>query len=161
LEQFDPLWYEEPVPPEMPEEMARVARATSIPITTGERLTTKYDFARLIRCGAAAIFNFDVGQVGGILESRKIAALAEANYVQISPHVYNGPINAAASVQLATCSPNFLIMESIERCDGFYAELIDPPIAWQDGFIVAPSRPGLGHDLREDVAARYAPGVVE
>lgn len=159
LEQFDPLWYEEPVPPEMPEEMARVARATSIPITTGERLTTKYDFARLIRCGGAAIFNFDIGQVGGILESRKIAAMAEASYVQVSPHVYNGPINAAASVQLAICSPNFLIMESIERGEGFYSELIDPPIVWENGFIVPSSRPGLGHDLREDLAARYAPGA--
>jgi galactonate dehydratase len=158
LERFDPLWFEEPVPPEMPGEMAKVARATSIPVTTGERLTTKYDFARLIEAEAAAIFNFDIGQVGGIWEARKIAAMAEAHYLQVSPHVYNGPINAAASVQLAVCCPNFLIMEAIERFDGFHAELIDPVITWEDGNVVPSGLPGLGHSLREDVAARYAPG---
>ncbi len=157
LEPFDPLWFEEPVPPENVAEMAKVARGTSIPVTTGERLTTKYDFARLIAAEAAAIFNLDIGQVGGILEAKKVAVLAEAHYLQITPHVYGGPLIAAASVQLGACCPNFLIMESIERCDGFYAELIDPPLEWSDGYLVVPDRPGLGHDLREDVAARYAP----
>lgn len=157
LEPFDPLWFEEPVPPEDAAEMAKVARATSIPITTGERLTTKYDFARLIAAEAAAIFNLDIGQVGGILEAKKISALAEAHYLQITPHVYGGPLIAAASVQLGACIPNFLIMESIERCDGFYAELVDPPLEWSDGYLVVPDRPGLGHDLREDVAERHAP----
>ncbi|MBO0714145.1 MAG: mandelate racemase/muconate lactonizing enzyme family protein [Acidimicrobiales bacterium] len=159
LEPYDPLWFEEPVPPENMAEMARVAHATSIPITTGERLTTKYDFARLIAHQAAAIFNLDVGQVGGILETKKIAALAEAAYLHISPHVYGGPIIAAASVQVATCCPNFLIMESIERCDGFYAELIDPPLEWRDSYLIPSERPGLGHDLNEEVAARHAPGA--
>jgi 2-dehydro-3-deoxyphosphogalactonate aldolase len=158
LEPYDPLWFEEPVPPENMAEMARVAHATSIPITTGERLTTKYDFARLIAHQAAAIFNLDVGQVGGILETKKIAALAEAAYLQISPHVYGGPLIAAASVQVATCCPNFLIMESIERCDGFYAELIDPPLEWRDSYLLPSERPGLGHDLNEEVATRHAPG---
>jgi galactonate dehydratase len=156
LEPFDPLWFEEPVPPEDMAEMAKVARATSIPITTGERLTTKYDFARLIAAEAASIFNFDVGQVGGILEAKKVAILAEAHYLQITPHVYGGPLIAAASVQLGACCPNFLIMESIERCDGFYAELVDPPLEWSEGYLVVPDRPGLGHDLREDVALRHA-----
>jgi galactonate dehydratase len=158
LEPFDPLWFEEPVPPENMAEMAKVARATRIPITTGERLTTKYDFARLISHEAAAIFNLDVGQVGGILESKKIAALAEAHYLQISPHVWGGPLIAAASVQLAACCPNFLIMEAIERFDGLHAELVDPPLEWRDGSVVPSQRPGLGHELREDVARRLAPG---
>ena len=157
LEPYDPLWFEEPVPPENMAEMARVARGTRIPITTGERLTTKYDFARLIEHGAAAIFNLDVGQVGGILESRKIAGMAEAHYLQISPHVYGGPFIAAASVQLAACCPNFLIMESIERFDGLHAELVDEPIEWRDGYLIAPDRPGLGHNLNEDLARRLAP----
>ena len=157
LEQFDPLWFEEPVPPENVAEMAKVARATSIPITTGERLTTKYEFARVVAHEAAAIFNLDVGLVGGILEAKKIAAIAEAAYLQISPHVYSGPLIAAASIQLGLCCPNFLIMESIERFDGFSAEIVDPPIEWREGFIVPSDRPGLGHDLREDVAEEYAP----
>jgi len=158
LEPYDPLWFEEPVPPENMAEMAKVARGTRIPITTGERLTTKYDFARLIQHEAAAIFNLDVGQVGGILESKKIAGMAEAHYLQISPHVWGGPLIAAASVQLGACCPNFLIMESIERFEGLHAELVDEPIEWRDGYIVPPDRPGLGHELNEDLARRLAPG---
>jgi galactonate dehydratase len=157
LEPYDPLWFEEPVPPENMAEMAKVARGCRIPITTGERLTTKYDFARLIEHQAAAIFNLDVGQVGGILESKKIAAMAEAHYLQISPHVWGGPLIAAASVQLALCCPNFLIMEAIERFDGLHAELLDQPIRWRDGYVIPPDRPGLGHNLREDVARQLAP----
>lgn len=157
LEPYDPLWFEEPVPPENMAEMAKVARGCRIPITTGERLTTKYDFARLIEHEAAAIFNLDVGQVGGILESKKIAAMAEAHYLHISPHVWGGPLIAAASVQLGLCCPNFLIMESIEQFGGLHAELLDEPIQWRDGYVVAPDRPGLGHNLNEDLARRLAP----
>jgi galactonate dehydratase len=99
LERFDPLWYEEPCPPENIAALAEVARRTTIPVATGERLTTKFDFARLIEHRAAAIFNFDVGQVGGILESKKIAGMAEAHYLQVAPHVYGGPLIAAAALQ--------------------------------------------------------------
>ena len=76
LEPYDPLWFEEPVPPDAPEEMARVARATCIPIAAGERLCTKYEFAHLLRAGAAAILQMNLGRVGGLLEAKKIAALA-------------------------------------------------------------------------------------
>lgn len=156
LEPYDPLWFEEPVPPENVAEMARVARATSIPIATGERLATKHEFARLIRHGAAAIFQMDVGRVGGITEARKIAGMAEAHYLHIAPHVWGGPIIAAASIQLDVCSPNFLIQESIGRWDGFHAELLREPIEWEGGCIVPSSRPGLGYELNEDVAREHA-----
>jgi L-alanine-DL-glutamate epimerase-like enolase superfamily enzyme len=73
------------------------------------------DFARLIEHGAAAIFNFDVGQVGGIGEAKKIASMAEAHYIQVAPHVYGGPLIAAAALPMSLCSPNFLIMEAVER----------------------------------------------
>lgn len=157
VEPYDPLWFEEPVPPENMAALAEVARATTIPVTTGERLTSKYEFARLLEHRAAAIFNFDVGMVGGILEARKIATMAEAHYVQVSPHVYGGPMIAAASIQLSLSSPNFLIMEGVERFDGIYDELTDPPFTWRDGFIIPSERPGLGHDLREDVARSLRP----
>ena len=88
LEPFDPLWFEEPTPPETPEEMARVARSTSIPIATGERLTTKYEFARVLETGAAAILQLNLGRVGGLLEAKKIAGMAEVHYAQIAPHLY-------------------------------------------------------------------------
>jgi len=109
LEPYDPLWFEEPVGPENVDEMVRVARSTSIPIATGERLATKYEFTPLLTRQAAAILQPALGRCGGILEAKKIAAIAEAHYAQIAPHLYCGPIEGAANVQLDVCSPNFLI----------------------------------------------------
>jgi len=152
LEPYDPLWFEEPVPPEMPEEMAKVARATSIPIAAGERLTTKYEFARVLATGAANILQMNLGRVGGLLEAKKIAGMAEAHYAQIAPHLYCGPVVGAANIQLATCTPNFLILESIERWGGFHARLLKTPIAWEDGYVIPPTAPGLGVELDEEVA---------
>jgi galactonate dehydratase len=154
LEPYDPLWFEEPVPPENLDEMARVAQSTSIPVATGERLTTKYEFAPLLEKHAAAILQPALGRVGGILEAKKIAGMAEAHYAQIAPHLYCGPIEAAANIQLATCSPNFLIQESIETFGGFYAELLKEPIQWEDGYIIPPTKPGLGIELNEEVATQ-------
>jgi len=154
LEQFDPLWFEEPVPPENVEEMARVARSTSIPVASGERLTTKYEFAQLLEKQAVAILQPALGRVGGILEAKKIAGMAEAHYAQIAPHLYCGPIEAAANIQLGTCSPNFLIQESIETFGGFHAQILKEPIQWEDGYIIPPTKPGLGVELNEEVAAK-------
>jgi len=150
LEPYDPLWFEEPVPPDAPEEMARVARATSIPIAAGERLATKYDFARLLRAGSAAILQMNLGRVGGILEAKKIASMAEVDHVQIAPHLYCGPVVGAANIQLATCSPNFLIQESIETWQGFHAAILRKPIQWSEGYIIPPTEPGLGVELNEE-----------
>ena len=155
LEFADPLWFEEPVPPDSPEEMALVARATSIPIAAGERLTTKYDFARVLRANAAAILQMNLGRVGGLLEAKKIAGMAEAQHVQIAPHLYCGPVVGAANIQLATCSPNFLILEGIERWQGFHADILRKPIEWQDGYVIPSREPGLGVELNEDVARAH------
>jgi 2-dehydro-3-deoxyphosphogalactonate aldolase len=155
LEPYDPLWFEEPVPPDAPEEMAKVARATSIPIATGERLATKYDFGRLLRAGAAAILQMNLGRVGGLLEAKKIAGMAEVDHVQIAPHLYCGPVVGAANIQLATCSPNFLILESIERWDGFHSRILRKPVRWQDGYVIPSSEPGLGVELNEEVIGNY------
>ena len=155
LEPYDPLWFEEPTPAEMPEEMAVVARQTSIPIATGERLTTKYEFARVLECKAASILQMALGRVGGILEAKKIASMAEAHYAQIAPHLYCGPIAAAADIQVSTCSPNFLIQESILTWGGFHAEILKAPLQWQDGYIIPPKQPGLGVELNEDVAQAH------
>ena len=155
LAPYSPLWFEEPTPPEMPEEMARVAAGASIPIATGERLTTKYEFARVLQTGAASILQLNLGRVGGLLEAKKIAGMAEAHYAEIAPHLYCGPIVGAANIQLSACSPNFLILESIERWDGFQAELLKKPIRWEDGYVIPPSEPGLGVELDEDVARAH------
>ena len=139
----------------MPEEMARVAASTTIPIATGERLTTKYEFARVLQTGAATILQPNLGRVGGLLEAKKIAGMAEAHYAQIAPHLYCGPVVAAANIQLAACSPNFLILESIERFDGFQARLLKTPIRWENGYVIPSDAPGLGVELDEDFARAH------
>jgi galactonate dehydratase len=155
LEPYDPLWFEEPTPPEMPEEMALVARATSIPVATGERLTTKYEFARVLELRAASILQMALGRVGGLLEAKKIAGMAEAHYAQIAPHLYCGPIEGAANVQLAACSPNFLILESIQTWGGFHTKILKKPIRWEQGYVIPSSEPGLGIELDEEVALAH------
>lgn len=155
IEPYDPLWFEEPVPPDMPEVMAQVARATSIPVATGERLTTKAEFARVIEHRAAAILQPDLGRSGGILETKKIAAMAEAYHIQIAPHCYCGPIVGAANIQLAVTLPNFLILESLKQWDGFHARLLKKKIAWQDGDVIPPTEPGLGVELDEAVCEAH------
>jgi galactonate dehydratase len=155
LEPYDPLWFEEPVPPDMPEQMAIVARGTRIPIATGERLTTKYEFARVLAAGAANILQMNLGRVGGLLEAKKIAALAEVHYAQIAPHLYCGPVVGAANIQIATCSPNFLILEGIQRWGGFHAEILKTPIQWDQGYVIPPTEPGLGVELNESVALKH------
>ena len=155
LEPYDPLWFEEPVPPENVDEMARVARQTTIPIATGERLATKYEFAAVLKAQAASILQLALGRVGGILEAKKIAGMAEAHYAQIAPHLYCGPIEGAANVQISTCSPNFLILESIQRWGGFHAEILKRPMQWEDGFVIPPEAPGIGVELDEAVAEAH------
>lgn len=155
LEPLDPLWFEEPVPPDNIQAMARVAGSTSIPIATGERLCTKYEFAQVLQDNAASILQLNLGRVGGLLEAKKIAALAEVHHAQLAPHMYCGPIVGAANIQLATCSPNFLILEGIERWTGFQAELLDKPVIWQDGYVIPSSQPGLGVSLNEAVARAH------
>jgi len=150
LEPYDPLWFEEPVPPENPADMAEVARYTAIPVATGERLCTRTEFARVLEAGGASILQMNLGRVGGILEARKIAAMAETRSAQVAPHLYCGPVVAAANIQLAACSPNFLILESIGRFDGPYGQFLKTPIRWEDGYVVPPSAPGLGIELDED-----------
>jgi len=93
--------------------------------------------------------------VGGLLEAKKIAGMAEAHYAQIAPHLYSGPVVGAANIQIATCSPNFLILESIGRWDGFQAKLLKVPVRWEDGFVIPPTGPGLGVEMDEAVALAH------
>jgi galactonate dehydratase len=155
LEPYDPLWFEEPTPPDRPEEMALVARGTSIPIATGERLTTKYEFGRVLELRAASILQMALGRVGGIMEAKKIAAMAEVYYAQIAPHLYAGPIEGAANIQFAATLPNFLILESIEQWSGFHTKLLKKPIRWEQGYVIPSSEPGLGVELNEAVAEAH------
>jgi 2-dehydro-3-deoxyphosphogalactonate aldolase len=155
LEPFNPLWFEEPVPPENTREMAKVARSTTIPIATGERLATVYDFTRLLEDGAAVYMQPDLGSCGGITECRKIAAVAEGYYAQMAPHVWGGPVITAAALQIAASVPNFLIMESIYKGGGYFNEIITEPFIWEDGYYSLPESPGIGVDLNMDAVGKY------
>ncbi len=155
LEPYDPLWFEEPVPPDNIEAMAKVAHATSIPVATGERLTTKAEFGAVLRAGAAEILQPALGRSGGILETKKIAALAEAHNAQMAPHLYAGPIEWAANIQLAANIPNLLMAETILKGGDFHLALINNSITWEEGFIHAPTAPGLGIDFNEDLARAH------
>ena len=126
-----------------------------MPIATGERLTSKYEFARVLELGAASILQMNLGRVGGLLEAKKIAGMAEAHYAQIAPHLYCGPVVGAANIQIATCSPNFLILESIQDWGGFHAKILKKPIRFEAGFVIPPSEPGLGVELDEAVALAH------
>ena len=154
IEKYDPLWFEEPTPAEMPDQMAEVARSTAVPISTGERLVTKYEFAQVLRAGAASILQPALGRVGGLWEAKKIAAMAETYYAQMAPHLYAGPVEGAANVQLAASIPNFLILESIERWEGFHGQIVKG-IVWQDGYVIAPHEPGLGITFDADLARAH------
>ncbi|MBY5989441.1 mandelate racemase/muconate lactonizing enzyme family protein [Roseovarius atlanticus] len=153
IEPYDPLWYEEPVPPDNVAEMAKVAGATSIPVATGERLTTKAEFAPLLRSGAASILQPALGRVGGIWEAKKIAAMAEVYNAQMAPHLYAGPVEWAANVHFAASIPNILMAETIET--DFHNRLIKNKIRVEDGFITPPDAPGLGIEVDEDLARAH------
>ncbi len=153
IEPYSPLWYEEPIPPDAVDQMAAVARAVRIPVATGERLTTKAEFAPVLRAGAASILQPALGRAGGIWETKKIAILAEVYNAQVAPHLYAGPVEWAANVQLASSIPNILMCECIET--PFHEALIKGTIKVEDGFITAPTAPGLGIEVDEALARAH------
>ena len=150
LEPYAPLWFEEPVPPDNLTEFAEVARAVRIPLSTGERLTTKAEFAALLRMGGVRILQPALGRSGGLWEARKIAALAEGFNAEMAPHLYAGPVEWAANLHLAASIPNLLMAETIET--PFHDALIRGAIRVENGFVPAPQGPGLGIDVDEDLA---------
>lgn len=153
IEPYSPLWFEEPVPPDAVEQMAQVARSVRIPVATGERLTTKAEFAPILRSGAAAILQPALGRAGGIWEMKKVAAMAEVYNAQMAPHLYAGPIEWAANIQFAASIPNILMCECIET--PFHDQLIKSSIKVEDGFITPPTTAGLGIDVDEDLARAH------
>ena len=132
-----------------------MAAASPVPISAGERLTTKAEFAMLLRSGAIGIAQPNIGRVGGLLEARKIAAMAEGFGVQVAPHIYCGPIVWAAAIQLALSIPNFLILETIQTGGGFHAALLTTPIRWEEGYVIPPEGPGLGVEVDEAVVRAH------
>jgi galactonate dehydratase len=156
LEPYKPLFIEEPVLPDNNEALLELSRHTSIPIATGERMYTRWDFKALLASGAVDIIQPDLSHTGGIWEARKIAAMAEAYDIAVAPHCPLGPIALASSLQLDFCTPNAFIQEqSLEihynQSTDLLDYLIDPGIFhYENGFVQRPTQPGLGIEINEE-----------
>lgn len=148
MEEYRPFVYEEPVPPQNLDALQRVSESVNIPIATGERLYTKWDYTDLLQRQIVKMIQPDIVQAGGILELKKIAAMAEAHYVGFQPHNPYGPLCSIASLHVDACTPNFMIQEGgihpwfQDACIG------DFPIQ-KDGFLPLPTAPGLGVEMNE------------
>ena len=153
LEPYSPMWFEEPIPPDNLSEFRKVQNALSIPIATGERLTTKMEFAEVLKSGGASIIQPALGRAGGIWETKKAAAIAEVFNAQVAPHLYAGPIEWAANIQLSVSIPNLLIAESIETA--FHDRLINGKIKVEDGYIEVSQEAGLGIEVDETLAEEH------
>ena len=150
-----PWWLEEPCQPGDPAATAEVARALPIPIATGERLATGSEFRAYLDARACAVIQPNVCYCGGITGIRRIAALAEVAQVAVAPHNPNGPIGTMVSVHLALALPNVLILEQVRRDVPWRADVVDHPIEITDGYVDVPTRPGIGLELDEAVAAAH------
>ncbi len=155
LKPLNPFFFEEPVPVENAAALAKVARAIEIPVATGERLCTKFLFREILALQAVDIIQPDLCHAGGITEVKKIAAMAEASYVQVAPHNATGPIGTAAAVQLDACIPNFLIQEFFVAEASWIDEVVSGGPRAVNGEIVVPDRPGLGVELHETAALAH------
>ena len=152
LEPFEPAWIEEPVPPENLAALRKVAEHTPLPIATGERIHDRIEFRELFESRAVNIIQPDIGHMGGILETRKLAATAETHYVLIAPHNVGGPVLTAANLHLAACTPNFKIQEHFNDFadqEVLHAAPGLPPVD-EDGYFALPD----GARARRDAGRR-------
>lgn len=156
-EPYDLLWLEDPVPPENNDAMRRVTAATSTPIATGENHYQRHHFRELLEREAVDILAPDFQKVGGLLEGRRIADMAEVHYVAVAPHNISSPIGTMASAHLCAAIPNFLALEWHAASVPFFDDLVKgrrAPLI-QNGYLAVPERPGLGIELDENVAYKY------
>ena len=151
VEQFNISFFEEPVPHENTEAMAYVRRKIDIPVATGERLFTIFRFRELLERGGADVVQPDMSHCGGMLEARKIAAMADSHYAAFAPHNANGEISYASAVQMAACVPNFLVLEHFPP-EPWRFQVCRNPMVVEDGWLQIPDRPGLGVELDETEA---------
>lgn len=158
FEPYAPLFIEEPCQAENPAVMARVAKATTIPVATGERLFLRWGFREILETGGASLLQPDPCHAGGISETRKIATMAETYYAGLAPHNPYGPLATAVSVHIDLASPNFVIQEMIDPDAAPEAQaLVKEPLPVVDGHILPPTRPGLGVEVDEAECARRPP----
>lgn len=155
LEPFKPMFFEEPVPPDNIEALAAVREKSPVPISAGERLYTRRDYLELFRRRAADYIQPDVSHAGGIMELKKIAAMAEAHYIPFAPHNPSGPVANAATLQLAACCPNFCILEIMYSDVDYRRFITNESLVYENGKIKIGDKPGLGIELNEEECLKH------
>ncbi|MBD0777809.1 galactonate dehydratase [Maribacter sp. ANRC-HE7] len=149
LSDFDILWYEEPIPPQNLEGLAQVKNRIKVPVSAGERLYNRWEYRSLFELRAADFIQPDVSHAGGIMELKKIAAMAEAYHIPFCPHNPSGPVANAATLQLAGCVSNFFLLETMSSDVSWRSEICDEDITFKNGQMIIPDNPGLGIDINE------------
>ena len=155
LEQFKPKFFEEPTPPDDIHALKRVRDKSPVPISAGERLYGLRSFREIFDLGAVDFIQPDVSHAGGIMELKKIAALAEAYYLPFAPHNPSGPVANAATLQLAACTLNFSILEIMYSDVVYRKDVTNESLTYKDGYIDIPNKPGLGIELNEEECLKY------
>lgn len=153
---YHPFFYEDPTLPDNFDAMGLIAQQIDIPIATGERLHTIYEFQMLLARGAVQYVRPDVCMCGGLTGAKKIAALAEANHVGVVPHNPLGPVSTAACLQLAACIPNFALQEyPLGEDVPPKSEMVKSVLKREGGYLLIPDAPGIGIELAPDAAVRH------
>ena len=153
LEPFDILWFEEPIPPDDKEGIAWVRKKIATPVSGGERLYSRWEYLDYLRMECADFWQPDVSHAGGISEVRKIAAMAEAHHIAVCPHNPSGPVANAASLQLAACMPNFILLETMATDIPYRKDITTEEVRFENSEMFIPDNPGLGLDINEEAIA--------
>ncbi len=156
LEQFKPSWVEEPVPPENLAALKKASEKINVPVATGERIHTRYEYRQLFELQAADIIQPDITHFGGLLETKKLAAQAETYYMLVAPHNVGGPVSTAAALHFAASTPNFKIQEHFNDFAEDWVKAAapgNPEVT--DGYFALPEGPGLGVTLNQDVLEEH------
>ena len=155
IEPFKPLFFEEPVPPDNLEALAAVREKSPVAISAGERLYGRRAFLELFERRAADYIQPDISHAGGIMELKKIAAMAEAKYIPFAPHNPSGPVANAATLQLAACCPNFSILEIMYSDVEWRKDVTNESLEYKDGYITIPDKAGLGIEINEEECLKH------
>jgi galactonate dehydratase len=155
LEQFHPYFYEDPMLPDSPGVMGLIQEQCNLPIATGERFTSIFEYQQLLEHRACAYVRPDLCLCGGLTGCKKVASMAEAHHVKVIPHNPLSPVSTAACVQLDACIPNFALQEYTGESESPKSELLVEPIKLKDGYLIVPEGSGLGIELNEEAIAKY------
>ena len=155
LEQFKPMFFEEPVPPDNLDALKAVRDKSPVAVAAGERLYTRWGYKDMFDKAAADYIQPDISHAGGIMELKKIAAEAEARYIPFAPHNPSGPVANAATLQLAACCPNFSILEIMYSDVEWRSDVASEELKYKDGYIDIPQKPGLGIEINEDECLKH------